>query len=91
MKDELKGKMISDFVGLKSKMHSLIAVDDGEAKKAKGVNKTVAKSIRNKEFVDALFNEKIMRYNMKRIQSKLDRIGTYDVCKIYFSCFDNKI
>ena len=31
-----------------------------------------------------------MRHKMKRIQSKLHRIGTYDVCKIYFSCFDDK-
>ena len=27
---------------------------------------------------------------MKRIQSKLHRIGTYDVCKISLFCFDNK-
>ena len=27
---------------------------------------------------------------MKRIQSKLHRIGTYNVCKISLSCFDNK-
>ena len=27
---------------------------------------------------------------MKRIQSKLDRIGTYDACKISLSCFDDK-
>ena len=27
---------------------------------------------------------------MKRIQSKLHQIGTYDVCKISLSCFDDK-
>ena len=27
---------------------------------------------------------------MKRIQSKLHRTGSYDVCKIYSSCFDDK-
>ena len=27
---------------------------------------------------------------MKRIQSKLHRIGTCDVCKISLSCFDDK-
>ena len=27
---------------------------------------------------------------MKRIQSKLHKIGTYDVCKIPLSCFDDK-
>ena len=27
---------------------------------------------------------------MKRIQIKLHRIGTYDVCKILLLCFDDK-
>ena len=27
---------------------------------------------------------------MKRIQSKLHRIGTYDVCKISLSCFNER-
>ena len=27
---------------------------------------------------------------MKRIQSKLHRIGTYDICEIFLSCFDDK-
>ena len=86
MKYEFKEKMISEFVGLKSKMYSLISVDDEEVTKAKGVNK----KIRPKEFVNALFNKKVIRHNMKRIQSKLHRNGTYNVCKISLSCFDDK-
>ena len=39
MKDEFKGKIISELVGLKSKMYSLISVDDEEVTKAKEVNK----------------------------------------------------
>ena len=31
-----------------------------------------------------------MRHRMKRIQSKVHRIGTYDVSKISLSCFDDK-
>ena len=32
-----------------------------------------------------------MRHNMKRIQSKLHRIGTYHGCKIYlFSFYDKR-
>ena len=31
-----------------------------------------------------------MKHNMKRIQSKLHKIGTYDVCKISLSCSDDK-
>ena len=86
MKDEFRGKIISEFVGLNSKMYSLIIVDNEEVTKAKGVNK----KLKHKEFVNVLFNKKVIRHNMKRIQSKLHRIGTYDVCKISLSCFSNK-
>ena len=48
------------------------------------------KKIRHTEFVDVLFNKKVIRHSMKRIQSKLHRTGTYDVCKISLSCFDGK-
>ena len=45
MKDGCKEKIISEFIGLKSKMYSLIAVDSEEVRKAKGVNKNVFKNI----------------------------------------------
>ena len=86
IKDEFKGRIISEFVGLKSKMYSLISVDDEEVTKAKEVNK----KIRHKKFVDVLFNKKVIRHNLKRIQGKLHRIGTYDVFKVSLSCFDDK-
>ena len=59
-------------------------------KKAKGVNKSVVKSIRHKKYVDVLFNKNLMRHKMKRIQSKFQRIEIYGVCKIPLSCFDGK-
>ena len=62
MKDEFKGKLINEFVGLKIKTYSLISVDDEEVSKAKGVNK----KIRHKQFVDVLFNKKVIRHNMNR-------------------------
>ena len=86
MKDEFKEVPISEFIGLKSKMYSLISVDDEEVRKAKGVNK----KIRCKEFLDDLFNRKVIRNNMNGIQSKLHRVGTYHVYQISLSCFDNK-
>ena len=33
--------------------------------------------------MDVLFNNNFIRHKMKRIQNKLHRIGTYDICKIY--------
>ena len=64
MKDQFKGKIISEFVGLKSKMYSLIVVDSEEVKKAKGANKNVNKNMRHQEFADVLFNKKMIRHNM---------------------------
>ena len=34
--------------------------------------------------------KKAIAHNMKRIQSRLHKIGTYDVCKISLSCFNDK-
>ena len=48
MKDEFKGKIISEFVELKSKMYSLIAVNSEEVKKVKRANENVVKNIRQK-------------------------------------------
>ena len=67
-------------------MYSLIGADDEQVTKAERVNK----NIRHKEFLDVLFNKQLIRHNMKRIQIKLHRIGTYYVCKITLSCFDDK-
>ena len=81
MKDESEGKINIEFVGLKSKMYSLIDIDGEENKKEKGVNSVVFKNIKHKEYLDFLLNSKIMRHKLKRIQSRLHKIGTYDVCK----------
>ena len=42
------------------------------------------------EFEDVLFNKKIIRHKMKRIQSKKHKLGTYEIVKISLSCCDNK-
>ena len=42
------------------------------------------------EFKDPLFNKKIIRHKMRRIQAKKHKIGTYEIEKISLSCFDDK-
>ena len=47
MKEEFKGKIINEFIGLKSKMYSLTDVDSEDVKQAKGVNEDAVKKIRH--------------------------------------------
>ena len=49
--------------------------------------KGVKTSIESEKYENVLFNKKLIK--MKIIQSKLHKIGTYDVCKIFLSCFDD--
>ena len=86
MKDEMGGKVVSEFIGLKPKMYSLIRVDDEEKIRAKGIHR----ELKYNKIRDVLFDKKIIRHNMKRFQAKKLRLGTYDVCKISLSCFDDK-
>ena len=46
--------------------------------------------MKHKEFVGVLFNRKVVRHNVNRIQSKLHRNGTYHVYMISLSCFGDK-
>ena len=61
-------------------------IDSKKSNTAKGV------SIRTElnKFKDVLFNEKIIRHKMKIIQSKKNKLGTYEIDKISLSCFDDK-
>ena len=68
MKDEFGGKIISEFVGLKSKMYSLVDLDGEESEKAKRLNRCVFKGIMHKEFVDVLFGGGLMRHRMKELK-----------------------
>ena len=63
-------------------------MDIEENKKTKGAIKSVVKNMRHKkDFV--LFNKKIIRDKMKRIQSKLYKSRTYKVCKLFLPFFDD--
>ena len=80
MKDELGGVIATKFAGLKSKMYSIKKMDGKESNTAKGVN--IAREFN--EFKDVLFNKKIIRHKMKRIQTKKHKIGTYEIEKYHY-------
>ena len=86
MKDEICGKVVSEFVELKSKLYSLITIDDVEKIRAKGISTKLKRS----EFINVLDNKKLVRHNMKRIQNNRHGLGTYNVYKISLLWFYDK-
>ena len=86
MKDVSEGKIIDEFVGLKSKMHSMTNIDGKKTNTAKGVSVVTE----FKKFKNILLNKKIMRHKMRRIQAKNHKLETYEINKISLSCFDEK-
>ena len=86
MKNEYGGKLILTFVGLKSKMYSILDESNNEKSIGKGHNAF----IEFQEFYDTLFKKKILRHKMRGIKSKNHNLGTYETKKISLSCFDDK-
>ena len=72
-----RGIPINKFVGLKSKIYSLLSDNGKESNTAKGVNTAPEFN----EFKDTLFNKKVLRH----------KLGTYEINKISLSAFDDKI
>ena len=84
MKDEYGGAIMDQFIGLKSKMYTIKKINGSESNTTKGVN--IATDFN--EFKDVLFNKKVVRHKMKRIQAKKHKIGTYEIDKISLSLKD---
>ena len=65
MKDETGGVAIAEFVGLKTKMYSLLEDDNKKYKKTKGVNRYVVATIGHNKFRDILLNNKCIRHTIE--------------------------
>ena len=67
-------------------MCSIKNIDGKESNMAKGVS--IATEFN--EFKDTLFNKKMLRHKMRRIESKKHEVGTNEIDKISLSVFDDK-
>ena len=90
-KDEVAGKQITHFIGLRPKLYSFKIEEGKNVKKCKGIKKSVvSKGITFEHYFDCLFTgEKQMR-SMKIIQSRYHDIYSKEVNKIALSCEDDK-
>ena len=85
MKDKFGGVIVDEFVGLKSNMYSIKKTDGKEC----NTTKMSIIATECNEFKDVIFNKKVIRHKMRKIQSKKHQLGTYEINKISVSCFDD--
>ena len=91
MKDELGGKMITEFVTLKPKTYSYSTDDGKEDKKAEGTKKCVIKRmITFNDYKNCLLKDKKLLKSQQRFISKKHNVYTENINKIALSNNDDK-
>eukprot|EP00732_Lithocolla_globosa_P004275 Lithocolla_globosa_v1_NODE_3859_length_1563_cov_3.519231.p2 type:complete len:124 gc:universal NODE_3859_length_1563_cov_3.519231:117-488(+) len=90
MKDEVNGKIITEYVGLKSKMYSFI-VDGKHEKRCKGINESASKKFTHemyKKCIDLVHVE--TDTTMNTIRSFNHNIQSIKLTKTSLSSYDDK-
>ena len=91
MKDELGGRIITEFVTLRPKTFSYLTDDCKEDKKAKGTKKCVIKRmIKFNDYKKCLLNDEVILKSQQRFKSKKHDVYTENINKIALSNNDDK-
>ena len=89
--DELGGKIMKEFVGLRAKTWAYLMDDDSEHKKAKRTKKCVIKrGLMFKNYKDCLFNDKTILKSQQRFKSDCHNVYTEEINKIALSSNDDE-
>ena len=90
-KDELGGKVMATFFGLRSETYDYLIVDFEKKKKNKGIKKCVVKTeLKFNYYKDCLFNNNLILKSQERFKSELHNVYTEEVNKIALSSNDDK-
>ena len=91
MKDELGGKIITEFVTLRPKTYSYLTDDGKEDKKAKGTKKCVIKRmIKFNDYKICSLKDEVILKSQQRFISKKQEVYTENINKIALSNNDDK-
>ena len=91
MKDELGGKIITEFVTLRRKTYSHLTDDCKEDKKAKGTKKCIIKRmIKFNDYKNCLLKDEVILKSQQRFISKKHNVYTENINKIVLSNNDDK-
>ena len=90
-KDEMGGKAIEEFVGLRSKMYSIKTSDGKEKKTAKGISTiTKEKNITHEMYRECIFDKKQYVHKQTKIMQDMHEMYTVEVNKTSLSPFNDK-
>ena len=90
-KNEVAGKQINNFVGLRPKLYSFKIEETKEVHKCKGIKKNVVKkAIEFEDYIQCLFFGEKQTRSMKIIKSENHDIYSKEVNKIALSNEDDK-
>ena len=90
-KDETGGLPITEWVGLRAKMYSMMTEDGKEKKTGKGIKKSVLKKeVRHQDFKDCLMEKREYEHSMVNFRSQRHQVFTLKQTKKSFSPFDDK-
>ena len=91
MKDETAGEAVTEFVGLKAKMYSLLVKKNDSKMTAKGIKRSYLKHhLTHDLYLHTLNTRKCTRANFLRIASQNHQLYTTEVDKVCLSAFDDK-
>ena len=93
-KDEAKGEIITEFIGLRPKMYSYLQLHENgnveEKHRAKGIQKELARKYRHLDYLKELKDPIENLIKTKRIGTKLHQIYSIETTKRGLCAFDDK-
>ena len=90
-KDETGGLPVTEWIGLRAKMYSLLTEDGKEKKTGKGIKRSVLKkNISHQDFKDCLFQQREYHHSMMNFRSENHQMYTIKQKKKSLSPFDDK-
>lgn len=91
MKDEVKGKIITDFVGLRAKMYSIRVDGQADMKRAKGVKSyLLKKDITFNDYMSSLFNKSVWIKEQNSVRSINHQVFSIAQRRVVLSPYDDK-
>ena len=91
MKDELRGKIMTEFAALRPKLYSYRKLDGSEDKKCKGIKKCgVKKTLTIEDYKTCLFNNSTEYRSQLMFRSSKHEVHTIEVNKVALNQDDDK-